>query len=240
MNNTMSLPVKRKVFLLPYAGASVMAYSQWGRYVSENTELYFLEMPGRGTKTGQNLETRMPLLINSLYAELVQNVGQGEYALFGHSMGSLLAYELYYKIVAEGFRKPSHMFLSGRVPPNISIHMKKVSGFSDADFLKEVAAYGGLPREVEENKVLRDFFLPIIRADFKLIEGYTYVNRNELIDCDLTVFYGKQDYSTPIEDMMEWRNQAGKNFFCVEFSGGHFFCMKEANMPDLISYIERI
>lgn len=222
-----TLPMK--VFLLPYAGASATVYSAFRKCKPENIEFNFLELPGRGTKSDRPMCTDFPTVVNQLFEEITELLVDQPYVLFGHSMGSLLAYELYYKITKEGFRAPDGLILSGRIPPDLCIHMKKVADYSENDFVKEVSVYGGLPDEVKENKELRDYFVPILRADFKLIENYIYHERQKPILCDLIVLYGENDPSTPAEDMMQWRKKAGGRFTCIELPGEHFFCMDEEN-----------
>lgn len=230
---------KYKVFLLPYAGSSVMTYSPWKNYIPGNIELVFLEMQGRGIKSEQTMSADFEFVVNQLYKEITSEITDEKYVIFGHSMGSLLAYELYYKIASEGFKMPEEIILSGRLSPELCIHMKKVSEYPENDFLKEVAVYGGLPEEIKINKELRDYFVPIMRADFKLIENYTYTNRHEMINCNLTIFYGNNDYSTPSDEIVEWRKKAGKKFSCIEFPGGHFFCMDKDNIKDIATHLEK-
>ena len=97
-----------------------------------------------------------------------------------------------------------------------------------------------LPPEVKHNKELREYFLPILRSDFKLIEDYVYKEREELIESNLTVLYGSEDYSTTAKNMMSWRKKVAGNFTCGEFPGGHFFCFDEPNIPVIVSLIVRI
>lgn len=224
-----------KAFLLPYAGATVTTYSAFKKSVPENVELVFLEMPGRGSKSNQKPYTDFPSVVNHLLAEIASQIQDQSYILYGHSMGSLLAYELYYQIRKEQLKLPEKLLLSGRIPPELCIHMKKCSEYPDDDFLCEVSAYGGLPDEVIHNTMLRNYFLPILRADFKLIENYIYHERQEKILCDLIVMYGENDPSTPAEDMQKWRLKSNHKFTCIEFPGNHFFCMNEKNQPIITS-----
>ena len=228
-----------KVFLLPYAGASVMVYSAFNRFKSENVELVFLEMPGRGIKSDWQACTDFPTVVNHLYEEITNQLEEQPYALFGHSMGSLLAYELYYKIRKEGFRLPNGIILSGRIPPDLCVHMKKVSDYAENEFLHEVSVYGGLPDEVRQNKELRDYFVPILRSDFKLIENYIYHERQEPILCNLIVLYGQNDPSTPAEDMLQWRKKVSGVFTCIEFPGEHFFCLDKENQGIIMDCMEK-
>ena len=217
-----------------------MTYAPWKKYFSKDIELVFLEMQGRGIKSDQKISYDISIVVDSLFQEIKDDISGEEYIIFGHSMGSLLAYELYYKIEAEGFKLPTAVVLSGRMIPELCVQMKNVSDYPDADFLNEVAIYGGLPDEITSNKDLRDYFVPILRADFKLIESYTYPGKREKIGCKLIVLYGSEDYTTPPDRMMEWRKKARIMFLCIEVPGDHFFCMDEKNSKNISNIIQKI
>jgi len=54
--------------------------------------------------------------VEDILTNIQDKIIADDYAIYGHSMGSLLAYELYYKIIDKNIRKPKHMFFSGNEP----------------------------------------------------------------------------------------------------------------------------
>ena len=107
-----------KLFCIPYAGCSASIYSKWKRKLPQDIELIPLEPAGRGRRCDEPLYNNLNEAVDDLYWEAAKVLDRSdEYILFGHSMGSLLAFELYYKLMEEGFREPLHLYVSGaRLP----------------------------------------------------------------------------------------------------------------------------
>ncbi|WP_460263288.1 thioesterase II family protein [Clostridium sporogenes] len=89
-------------------------------------------------------------------------------------MGSLLAYELYYKIYNQNIKMSKPISFSGYKEPSISRKEKQIYLLSDAKFIKEIIEVGGTPQEVVDNEELLQLFTPILRNDFKMLKKYFY------------------------------------------------------------------
>ncbi|MPN16066.1 Linear gramicidin dehydrogenase LgrE [bioreactor metagenome] len=137
-------------------------------------------------------------------------------------MGSLLAYELYYKIYNENAKMPKHMFFSGYKAPGIIRERENTYTLPDYDFMKKVVELGGTPDELMNNQELLQIFLPIIRSDFKILETYNYKEREEKIQCDVSILNGRQD-SINLKEILAWENHVCGDFKVHNFEGNHFF-----------------
>jgi pimeloyl-ACP methyl ester carboxylesterase len=102
----------------------------------------------------------------------------------------------------------------------------------EAEFLEIVYRYGGTTKEVLKNDALRSIFLPILRADFKLSELYTWSPKEEKIACPFTVVNGRQDYSAMSSDMTRWLDHGQGHILTVE--GSHFFLFEQ---PEALLHI---
>ena len=225
--------------MIPYAGASVMAYAPLKKYMAKNKKICFLEMAGRGERGNEPFARSVEQVVDE-FDEKIQHETQGnDYSLFGHSMGSLIAYELYYHLKDNG-QIPKRLILSGRIPPWLLRNIKKVSRMPEKEFLEEVSLYGGMPREILESKELCEYFIPILRADFRLLEDYLYHTHSNLIESDLEVWYGRDDLTAPFEKMKEWRKIAGKSFRCREYTGNHFYLLNHENMKQVANCLSGI
>ncbi|MFA9421936.1 MAG: thioesterase II family protein [Sedimentibacter sp.] len=229
--------IKTKIFLLPYAGSSVYNYIEWKKNFPNYMEVCFLELAGRGSRMGEPFYETVEEAVDDIYRMMIPKVQGCKYYIYGHSMGSLIAFELYYKLLSMGDELPSQLFLSGRNPPDLCMDIKKVSHLDDVLFLNEVSKYGGVPAQLYENDDARKIFVPILKADFRLLEEYKYKEYSEPINCDITVFYGKNDFSTSREKMEKWKKHAAKDLTIVQFAGGHFFC---TNLKERSEIIKRI
>ncbi|GLI08149.1 thioesterase [Paenibacillus tyrfis] len=212
---------KIQLFCLPYAGGSATIYSKWKRILSADIELYPVELAGRGRRFNESPYDNVEQAIEDIYREIGGRL-HTPFALFGHSMGSLLTYELCCKIKQLKGVEPVHIFASGRRAPQCPHDRKVMHLLPEAEFMTEVHQLGGTPRELFENRELAEIFMPLLRADYKLVESYAYYEKNVKFDCDLTVLNGKEDDMVP-EHLTAWGDHTNGSFKIVEYDGGHFF-----------------
>jgi medium-chain acyl-[acyl-carrier-protein] hydrolase len=212
-----------KLFCLPYAGASAVVYSKWKRFFNERISLHPIELSGRGRRIRAPFYENMEHAVDDIY-DLIKNEIEGnEFAFFGHSMGTLLAYELCHKIKQLKGVEPIHIFFSGRYPPHIVKKDKTLHVLSDKEFTEEIFRLGGTPKEVYESKEILNFFIPVLKADYKIIEKYEYSERANKMGCSFTCLTGKYDKDVKLNEMLEWGKHTEKCSQVHEFEGGHFF-----------------
>jgi medium-chain acyl-[acyl-carrier-protein] hydrolase len=144
-------------------------------------------------------------------------------AIFGHSMGSTLAFEVCRRLSAAGSRAvPSHLFCSGRAAPQAATKRKRIHSLSDEQFQEEIMRLGATPAAVFQEKALLDTYMPILRADYTLIEQYRYRESAVRLSCDLTVLHGIEEDSA-LEDLEGWRIHTSGSYRRKSFPGGHFY-----------------
>lgn len=222
------------LFCLPYAGGSESVYYNWNKYM-DDIKLYPIELRGRGKRSDEKYYKNIKEAVNDIYASIEDKICEEDYALYGHSMGSLLAYELYYKICEMNHKKPKHIFFSGNKAPNIAKERDISYKMSDSLFMKKIIELGGTPKELIEDKEVLEFFLPILKNDIKIIEEYEYEERIEKILCDISVLNGEDDNITQNE-IFEWRNHTSKSCNIYNFKGDHFFI--NDNLQEIIDLIK--
>ena len=205
-----------------------MVYSRWKTLLGNEIAVGPVELKGRGRRIHEPFYKDLKEAVEDLYSEIRAEIKQSQYALFGHSMGSILAYELAAKISAEGDRGPEHVFLSGRYPPHVKKNEKILHSLPLNEFIEEISKLGGTHREFLESKELMDIFIPILRADYRMIETYSPSPDIFKMNCSITVLNGKEDAKTTREDMAEWRLYTERECSLYEFDGGHFFINQEA------------
>jgi medium-chain acyl-[acyl-carrier-protein] hydrolase len=145
------------------------------------------------------------------------------YAIFGHSMGALLAFECARKLRREGHPMPVWLFLSGRRAPDIQDDTKLLHSLSDREFVEELTRrYDGIPQEFLTNPELREVFLPILRADISVVESYRY-DDDAPLDCPITIFSGAKDASVNWNNLIAWKRQTRGRFAMHVLPGGHFY-----------------
>ncbi|MBU3188241.1 thioesterase [Clostridium bowmanii] len=217
--------MKIKLFCIPYSGASATVYLKWAQHLNKNIEIHAVELPGRGLKAGEKLCTDIDDIVEKIFKDVSEEIDEtSEYAILGHSLGGLIAYELYYKLMKSKYKKPLHIFISGSKSPHLRID-ERDSYKLPLEKLKDLILKYGLTtsNEIFMNKEVMDFFLPIIRADFKIGDTYNYIKKEKKIASDMTVLVGTKDNSMSIDDAQAWEELVSGDFKLKKFNGGHFF-----------------
>ncbi|MEK3854007.1 thioesterase II family protein [Cytobacillus sp. FSL H8-0458] len=222
------------LFCLPYAGGSEAIYHKWEHHLNESINLCPITLKGRGRRFNEPFYSSLEEAIEDIFEHIKAKLEVSEYAIFGHSMGSLLAYELYYKINELGFKLPNHIFFSGYRTPgtkkNESIH-----SLPNNEFKRKIVELGGTPEELVNNDDLFDLFIPLLRSDFKMVETYKYKERKNKISCDISVLNGLSD-TIPLENLRYWKSYTDKSCQFYNFDGNHFFI--NSNTVEITSLIK--
>ncbi|MCR3758494.1 thioesterase [Clostridium felsineum] len=224
-----------KLFCLPYAGGSKTIYYKLKNAINSNIQLEPIELKGRGSRYDEGFYTDFEDAVNDIYLKIKNKIIDDEYAIFGYSMGSLLAFELYYKIVENGGKIPKHIFFSGYKAPHCAREKEPIHNLPDAGFMDEVIKLGGTPIEVVENDELCKIVIPILKNDFRILELYKYKKKSNPIECDITILSGSKDTLT-FEELDGWKMHSAKNTKILIFEGNHFFINN--NMKEIINLIE--
>ncbi|HEX2937491.1 MAG TPA: thioesterase domain-containing protein [Ruminiclostridium sp.] len=214
---------KIKLFCLAYAGGSALTYNKINQYLDNNIELIPIEYDGRGKIINEEFYPDMASAVDDVYKEVSKHLDSGEFAVYGHSLGGVVTYELCKKLKKESGREPGCIFISGRYPPHIIKEASMLYKLPDEEFKEEILRIGGTPKEVFENKELAKLFVPILRADYKIIEQYRYVEENVKFKSKIIVLGGKEDKTADRSDLYEWQKYSEKPINVFEFDGGHFF-----------------
>ncbi|WP_455717491.1 thioesterase II family protein [Anaerosporobacter sp.] len=213
---------KVKVFLIPYAGATSYAYYRCKKLFPEELSPVFLELAGRGSRGEETFYKSISSAGEDIAKNIIDYTRDCDYIIFGHSMGALIAYEAYYKLMEFNWKKPLHIFISGQRPPHLIRRDTLIPQYSDETFLRIVSEYGGLTDEFYNDKI-QSIFLPILRADFRILGEYQCMEKNEKVMCDMTILYGDEDQNIEENEITYWSEYAGQNMDFYKFNGEHFF-----------------
>ncbi|MCL6754031.1 thioesterase II family protein [Nostoc sp. CCCryo 231-06] len=210
-----------RLFCFPYAGGNSAIFRTWPNNLPSNVEVCAVEYPGRGRQIKSAPLTRLESLVEAIAPILLPYLDK-PFAFFGHSMGGLVSFELTHLLRSKYSLAPFHLFISARRAPQISPTKPPLHILSDADLLTELRTLNGTPKAVLESMELMQMFLPILRADFAVLETYIYTQKQPL-ECPITVFGGLQDKEVSHEALQAWREQTIAAFSLHEFYSDHFF-----------------
>lgn len=226
---------KIKLFCLPYAGGAANIYDQWNKNLSKEIELCPIDLAGRGNRIIEKPYENLEAAVNDIFNIIKDDISEFDYAVFGHSMGALLAYELVQKILSFGKKAPLHVFFSGRKPVHIPKTGKHYSNMNTLEFKEAVLSLGVTPREIFENSDLNEIFIPILRSDFSIAE--TFVERPKIVPLkfDISILIGKDEKITS-EEAEQWKLHTTEKCSIYYIEGGHFFLLnKQQAVIDIVN-----
>jgi medium-chain acyl-[acyl-carrier-protein] hydrolase len=215
------------LFCLPYAGGSASLYRDWAAQLPDTVEVCPVQLPGREQRLDERPFSRIEPLVEALAVALRPQLDI-PFALFGHSMGALIAFELARQLRRQGLPMPVHLFASGRHAPHRPDPVPPIHNVPDETLLAEVRRLQGTPDGIWEDPELRALFLPILRADFSVNESYRHI-REAPLACGISAFGGLEDYKVGREDLTGWRQHTQGAFALRMLPGGHFFMRESAS-----------
>jgi surfactin synthase thioesterase subunit len=219
-----------RLFCFPYAGGAGAVFNGWRQYLDNRIDMHAVELAGRGRRIYDPLYDSMEEAVDDVLKIIAGRLNEIPYALFGHSMGGILAYELTQQIRERNLPQPLTLFISGRGAPHIPYECDKkmLHRLPEEDFKKEIIQLGGTPKEFFEHPELLDVLLPMLRSDFKIAETFEDTGADDIrpLDIDITVFIGKNECVTA-EQMHGWKDHTNRVCTLCYFEGEHFFINEE-------------
>jgi surfactin synthase thioesterase subunit len=212
---------KLRLFCFAYAGGNAVLFRPWQAALGPQIEVCAIQLPGRGARmiepTYRNMQELVPVV-----AKVIASQNNMPFAFFGHSLGAILSFEVARYCQMHHLPLPVHLIASGTSAPQNRTPPKNLHLMPDVDLIKELGKFNGTPPEVLAHRELMEFVLPIIRADFALVETWRY-QAMPLLSMPLTVFSGREDDRVNEDQVNDWQKEAGGAFDVQWFEGGHFF-----------------
>ncbi len=222
-----------RLFCFPYAGAGAAVFSQWPDHLPPHIELCLPCLPARDARFGEPPDPNMDRIVASLTHEILP-LARTPYALFGHSMGAFLAFDLAHDLSNRG-HPPVHLFVSAQRGPRLPYPARPILPLPDDEFLAAIRArYDSIPEGVLAEKELMAMVLPMLRADFLLVENYRY-RATARLACPITAFGGLNDSQITRPQLDAWSSETSAAFRLHMLTGGHLFL--NSARPDLLSLI---
>jgi surfactin synthase thioesterase subunit len=213
-----------RVLCLPHAGAGASFFSPWHDLAGPNILIEPIQLPGREHRIDEPPYTDIRLAVREIADELFDaECPPARIAIFGHSFGAVLAFELARALQDQPGLTVLHLFVSGSPGP-WATRESRATGLSDDEFLGRVEEFAGYGHPAFQHPELRELILPTLRADVQMHETYAPLSA-EPLDVPITSFRGAADTLVSAAEAAAWRDATRGEFEVVEFPGGHMYML---------------
>lgn len=219
-NQNKSVKITFRLFCFCHAGGSASAYRDWAGLVPDNVEVVAIQLPGREGRFSEPLLNDFDQVVDQLATVWPDHLDL-PYAIFGHSMGSLLAFEMTRRLRQLSLPLPVHLFVSGRMAPQLP-YERDLCNLTDGQLHQVIIGFAGTNGAILANPEIMAMVLPIFKADFRVHESYQYREQMPL-DMPMSIFGGEDDPDTSNVLLEEWGKQTNQASQLTILSGGHFF-----------------
>lgn len=211
----------------PPAGSGPMFFQAWKSLLPDTYSLDAVNIPGREHRIGEPFATSIEPIVREVVDALAVLTHEQPKPLvfFGHSFGASLAFE-----VCQALKQSAYMHMDAPIALCVSAHcgpmhrtpIGDVYNLGDAELVKELQRFEGLPPEVFNSEEYTKLALPIIRADL-YIDYHTPLRSTPVLDIPLLILIGQDDHVAPSESMEQWHKITTAQHKAYQFNGGHFY-----------------
>ena len=211
---------KIRLFCFPFAGGSAATYLPWVESFGKEVELVFFQPPGRAYRISEPPHDDMDSLVDELM-EHASYITRIPYVVFGHSLGSRVAYELICRLQSLGLPLPKYFIASGSRAPHLPNEKEPICDLPHNKFVLELERLSGTPKEILSNSELLELLTPALRADFRIAE--TYQAKATTIQTPMLVLHGEDDNDIKSEQVTAWSELSQHETTITYLPGDHFF-----------------
>lgn len=226
-----------RLFCFPYAGGSASVFATWKSLLPPEVEVCPVQYPGRNDRIAEPYMTDLCEMAH-VAANAIGPYLDMPFALFGHSLGAIVAYEVAQALRRTGVARPKHLIVSAHRAPHIPLRREPTWQLDGPSFKSRLRELNGTPNEVFEEEELLALVLPSLRADFRLAETYTHPGHHEPLDCPIFLFGGRADTDVNEAELRAWRETTRGPFEIKTMEGDHFFINSQKR--ELLQDVSRI
>lgn len=218
---------ENRVICLPFAGAGASFFRTWQPLAPDSLGLVAVQLAGREERFADQARTDVASAVEDVLPTVLEQIeGARRVALFGHSLGAVLAFELARRLEQTGGIPLARLFVSGSPGPRTP-RENRATGLPDDAFLEQVQRFSGYTHPAFEHPEMRMMLLPMLRADVEMHENYRPA-AEEPLTIPVTTLRGKDDELVDAGRIAQWAEESAAGFRSAELAGGHMYLADQA------------
>ncbi|MGL4106779.1 thioesterase II family protein [Clostridium sp. LP20] len=226
--------MKRVLYYFPHAGAAAANFKHWNNSLSKDLIFIPIDYSGRGTRHKYKYYSSINEAVEDIYSRIKQHASNTEgYYFCGQCLGSIIAYELYYKILAEKeISLPNGLIFIGQGAPDL-IKCEKYSSMKNKDILQLLNEQGNIDKGMLNDNLadlVEALVINPLKADSLIYENYYHSCKKEKISVRTHILYGEEDNHYSKEDIERWDQfiKLEPYYYCYE--GAHNICINHLDI----------
>jgi surfactin synthase thioesterase subunit len=231
-----------RVVCLPHSGGSAGSYRAWTSAMPADVQLFAVQYPGGGDRAAATPPAGVAGMSGHIAEELLRLGPRAlaGYALFGHRVGALIAYETALTMRDRGF-PPTCLYVSGSAAPGGPRGDRASHEAGDRELWSSICALGGIDPAIAGNRELCELLLPALRAGVGGARSYRPSPRAHPLPCPVRCYYSPGDPLSSEADMAAWSATTTGPFSTRERPGGHFHLWTDTDglVRDILSVLPR-
>lgn len=208
-----------RLVCLPHAGGSAVSYQPLVQGLRPVIDAAVIQYPGRHDRFAEPAYSDIDILARDV-ADVLRREMTAPLALFGHSMGALVAYEVAIRLADAGV-EVSTLIVSAAAGPATPRPTRRAPA-SDAELVAELRAMGGTDEALLRDPAALEMILPPLRNDLAALERYRRRDRPRLT-IPITALVGAADPYATAADARGWEACTTGPFDVQILAGGHFY-----------------
>ncbi|MEU9252712.1 alpha/beta fold hydrolase [Streptomyces sp. NPDC048270] len=213
---------KALLVCLPHAGSGAFQFRPWQELLGPDVALLAVQLPGRESRWREEPATGMAQVLDELAPALAARLDL-PYAVFGHSMGALVGYELARAMGREHGRWPLGFVASACRAPDDQGEPDGSLRLTDQELVAELVADGAVPAALAANSRLAAAVARPLRGDIALCDSYAPPGEDPLLPCPVGAWRGQDDAGVTDEHIRKWPAWSAGAATVRTFPGDHFY-----------------
>jgi surfactin synthase thioesterase subunit/aryl carrier-like protein len=220
-----------RLFCFPYNGGGVSTYASWASELPF-ADVVTLELPGSRDRLDEAPARSWDHLVEQTAAAM-EPLMDRPFALYGHSLGGLLAFEVARALEDKGYPPALGLFIGAFPAPMLPSPFPP-----DASRLLDASDH---PLASLDDSGLKDVILRALCAGIEVYGSYRFDSRRKL-SCPLVALCGDRDDLVRPDYMLPWEQLTRRGFGLEILRGGHLFVdtARAATLDVLQKYLRTI